>query len=117
MLFLDDRSVVPSPGLVPGRGCKSLAGVNYSDGDVWRTNPCQSCACIDGQVHCFSQTCPILTCNETVIRKGQCCPVCQTGMNNTMFKVSIKPSIKMLKHLTGCSITSNLEPWCHCMGK
>ncbi|XP_064623797.1 cysteine-rich motor neuron 1 protein-like isoform X2 [Lineus longissimus] len=58
------------------QSCSSVNGGSYRHGDTWRTNPCMSCTCRHGQIHCFSQTCPILKCNNTVLRKGQCCPYC-----------------------------------------
>lgn len=48
----------------------------FKHGEVWRSSPCQSCTCRHGHIHCFSQTCPPLSCNQTVFRKGQCCPTC-----------------------------------------
>lgn len=61
----------------------------FKHGEVWRSNPCQSCTCRHGHVHCFSQTCPALSCNQTVLRKGQCCATC-----------SVKESITSASSLT-----------------
>ncbi|XP_059160282.1 cysteine-rich motor neuron 1 protein-like isoform X2 [Physella acuta] len=60
-----------------GQGsCHSSTSVTYQHGDVWQSDPCQSCVCRQGQIHCYSQVCPPLTCTRTVLVKSQCCPVC-----------------------------------------
>ncbi|CAL1543997.1 unnamed protein product [Lymnaea stagnalis] len=56
--------------------CRSSTSMMYKHGDVWRSTPCQSCTCQDGQIHCYSQMCPPINCNRTVLKKGQCCPTC-----------------------------------------
>ncbi|XP_062602927.1 cysteine-rich motor neuron 1 protein-like isoform X3 [Saccostrea cucullata] len=62
---------------LPHKGiCHTNNRFVYSDGDVWKTNPCQSCTCRSGQVHCVSQVCPAVTCPKSVLRKGSCCPTC-----------------------------------------
>ena len=70
-----DAPLIPSLG--GGRHCTSHSGSVFSDGDIWRVSACQSCTCRDGQIHCFYQTCPLLTCNKTMLKKGHCCPFCQ----------------------------------------
>ncbi|ELU12576.1 hypothetical protein CAPTEDRAFT_156919, partial [Capitella teleta] len=67
------------PALPERKLCRSPSGATYLSGDTWRVGPCQSCLCREGQVHCFLQTCPLLDCNETVLKKGQCCPMCAAG--------------------------------------
>lgn len=67
------------PALPERKLCRSPSGATYLSGDTWRVGPCQSCLCREGQVHCFLQTCPLLDCNETVVKKGQCCPLCAVG--------------------------------------
>ncbi|CAG7785742.1 unnamed protein product [Allacma fusca] len=65
----------------------------YSHGDTWKVSPCQSCVCEDGKIQCFSSSgnCPGLTCEQPILAKNQCCPVClddgekaKTGTNCTM---------------------------------
>ncbi|KAK6181353.1 hypothetical protein SNE40_009225 [Patella caerulea] len=63
------------PVLTP-RPCKTQSGMIHKHEAVWQKTPCQSCVCKHGQIHCYSQTCPILDCNKTFLRKGQCCPSC-----------------------------------------
>jgi len=72
----DGSSLVALPPSGTRRSCVDDAGAHVSDGDSWRVSACQSCVCRTGQVHCYSQTCHLLTCNKTVMRKGQCCPAC-----------------------------------------
>lgn len=45
-------------------------------GDSWKANACTSCACNNGTIQCFSQSCPAASCRVPVLRKGQCCPHC-----------------------------------------
>lgn len=74
----EDKSLDLTPIHLPQkRTCRSeTGGYLYNDGDMWKTNPCQSCTCRNGQVHCFSQVCPTVTCSKSVLRKGSCCPTC-----------------------------------------
>ncbi|XP_056020805.1 cysteine-rich motor neuron 1 protein-like isoform X2 [Ostrea edulis] len=71
----EDKSLQIS-NLPSKRTCRTDTGYTYNDGDVWKSNPCQSCTCSSGQVHCFSQVCPSVTCSKSVLRKGSCCPTC-----------------------------------------
>jgi len=80
----DETGFFPQSALQPlrssDRPCRSvLSGRRYASGDTWRVDACQSCACLDGQITCFSQTCPILSCNKSVLKKGHCCPICVSG--------------------------------------
>lgn len=78
----EDKSLDLTPIHLPQkRTCRSeTGGYLYNDGDMWKTNPCQSCTCRNGQVHCFSQVCPTVTCSKSVLRKGSCCPTCLGNM-------------------------------------
>ncbi|ESO01937.1 hypothetical protein HELRODRAFT_161143 [Helobdella robusta] len=58
------------------RSCYSGTGAKANHGDSWKVSSCQSCVCRDGSINCFSQTCPILGCSKTVLKKGHCCPSC-----------------------------------------
>ena len=59
-----------------GKHCRANTGVLYKHGESWQATPCQSCACQNGQIHCYSQMCPLVNCQKTLLRKGQCCPTC-----------------------------------------
>lgn len=61
---------------VSARACVTNSGHVFAHHDTWRVTPCQSCVCRDGQIHCFAQTCPALSCGRTRRVKGQCCPKC-----------------------------------------
>ncbi|CAM1154551.1 CRIM1 (predicted) [Pycnogonum litorale] len=57
--------------------CLSEDGlIKYDDGATWQLTSCRSCICNHGNVECYSQDCPQVTCNRPVHRKNQCCPVC-----------------------------------------
>jgi len=81
----DETGFFPADGaLAPlrsaNRGCRSaVTGRRYASGDTWRVDTCQSCACHAGQITCFAQTCPVLACAKSVLKKGHCCPICIAG--------------------------------------
>ncbi len=75
MIFPEEDGII-FPPVKQNRMCTSSSGTRFQSGDSWRVNACQSCKCEDGQIHCFSQACPLLTCNHTILKKGQCCPYC-----------------------------------------
>ena len=56
--------------------CMSPEGQVYHTGQSWQTTPCQSCTCRGGEIHCYSQTCPQYKCDKPLVKKGQCCPIC-----------------------------------------
>ncbi|XP_064421075.1 cysteine-rich motor neuron 1 protein-like isoform X2 [Latimeria chalumnae] len=56
--------------------CLSSEGEILLAGESWKLNPCTSCACNNGTIRCFSQSCPSAPCRVPVLRKGQCCPYC-----------------------------------------
>lgn len=80
----DEDGYLPPSALSPlktsHRSCRSASsGRRYASGDTWRVDACQSCTCRDGQIHCFSQTCPITPCKRPVLKKGHCCPICTSS--------------------------------------
>jgi len=80
----DDAGFFPNSAIQSvkprNRPCRStLTGQRYTSGDAWRVDMCQSCTCQNGQIICFSQTCPVLSCNKSVLKKGHCCPICISG--------------------------------------
>lgn len=85
----EDKSLDLTPIHLPQkRTCRSeTGGYLYNDGDMWKTNPCQSCTCRNGQVHCFSQVCPTVTCSKSVLRKGSCCPTCLGNMLSCIMRM------------------------------
>ena len=75
LIYVSDDGVILPP-VKKHKMCTTSSGTKFTSGDSWRVNACQSCMCQDGQIHCFSQACPLLTCNRTILKKGQCCPYC-----------------------------------------
>ncbi|XP_077332215.1 extracellular matrix organizing protein FRAS1 [Lithobates pipiens] len=61
-----------------------LSGVKHlMNGEKWKEGPCTECECQNGQVTCFSPSCP--TCplgNLAVNVEGQCCPECKPELCN-----------------------------------
>ncbi|XP_056423392.1 cysteine-rich motor neuron 1 protein isoform X2 [Hyla sarda] len=73
-----DESLQPS---VPGNDslpsyCKNDEGDIFLAAESWKPNVCTSCVCMDGMISCYSESCPPVTCERPVLRKGQCCPYC-----------------------------------------
>ncbi|XP_075718930.1 cysteine-rich motor neuron 1 protein [Rhinoderma darwinii] len=73
-----DESLLPS---VPGNDslpsyCKNDEGDIFLAAESWKPNVCTSCVCMDGMISCYSESCPPVTCERPVLRKGQCCPYC-----------------------------------------
>ncbi|CDQ99229.1 unnamed protein product [Oncorhynchus mykiss] len=56
--------------------CRNEEGDIFLAAESWKPNTCSSCVCLDGQISCFSESCPPVGCARPVLRKGQCCPYC-----------------------------------------
>ncbi|XP_074644681.1 cysteine-rich motor neuron 1 protein-like [Tubulanus polymorphus] len=61
---------------MPGTPCYSKVHQLHEHGEIWKSNPCQSCTCRHGQIHCYTQSCKQSNCKNSVLKKGQCCPHC-----------------------------------------
>lgn len=77
----NNSTLIPKPLTRP---CNTVTGDVRNHGDVWRSSACQSCTCQFGQIHCFSQMCPMVNCEKTLLRKGQCCPSCLGKIPNSI---------------------------------
>ncbi|KAG9345614.1 hypothetical protein JZ751_008758, partial [Albula glossodonta] len=53
-------------------------GVQYTSSQTFtpRSNPCQRCSCVRGNVACTPQVCPPTPCRNPVTPPNQCCPQC-----------------------------------------
>ncbi|XP_073194463.1 cysteine-rich motor neuron 1 protein isoform X7 [Lepidochelys kempii] len=56
--------------------CKNDEGDIFLTAESWKPNVCTSCICINGVISCYSESCPPVSCERPVLRKGQCCPYC-----------------------------------------
>ncbi|XP_039209255.1 cysteine-rich motor neuron 1 protein isoform X1 [Crotalus tigris] len=56
--------------------CKNDDGDIFLTAESWKPNVCTSCICLDGGISCYSESCPPVSCERPVLRKGQCCPYC-----------------------------------------
>ncbi|XP_072783287.1 cysteine-rich motor neuron 1 protein isoform X2 [Taeniopygia guttata] len=56
--------------------CKNDDGDIFLTAESWKPNVCTSCICMDGVIRCYSESCPPVSCERPVLRKGQCCPYC-----------------------------------------
>ncbi|KAL1257116.1 hypothetical protein QQF64_012661 [Cirrhinus molitorella] len=52
--------------------------VRHEHGSQWKlsNDPCTTCTCMEGQVHCESERCNIRCRNPASPPRGSCCPVC-----------------------------------------
>ncbi|XP_069062785.1 extracellular matrix protein 2 isoform X2 [Pleurodeles waltl] len=58
------------------KGHCSANGMIMYDKAVWSPKPCITCLCSNGKTICDETVCPALKCPKTIIRQGECCPVC-----------------------------------------
>ncbi|XP_052253142.1 kielin/chordin-like protein [Dreissena polymorpha] len=64
---------------VCNNGCV-VDGVNHEEGEeVLADDPCDICTCSQGDVDCMPRACDPLTCTNTYVPYGECCPVCRKG--------------------------------------
>lgn len=83
---IHDNRIPTAPSSLGNHSCTSpKTKVKSNDGDVWKVSACQSCYCRHGVIHCFSQTCPILGCHKTVLKKGHCCPSCHGELEDGLW--------------------------------
>nr|CAD7396451.1 unnamed protein product [Timema poppensis] len=54
-------------------------GMQHPDGATWRDGACNSCVCKAGKTKCFTETCPLVSCDRPVLIKNHCCSVCLDG--------------------------------------
>lgn len=78
MFLFTDETPQPSPSSnesMPSY-CKNDDGDIFLTAESWKPNVCTSCICMDGVIRCYSESCPPVSCERPVLRKGQCCPYC-----------------------------------------
>ena len=56
--------------------CESSDGQTYSDGEIWRPNPCKRCRCDAGLAKCTTVQCDHPNCSNPIFLPDVCCPVC-----------------------------------------
>ncbi|XP_052602261.1 cysteine-rich motor neuron 1 protein isoform X7 [Peromyscus californicus insignis] len=56
--------------------CKNDDGDIFLAAESWKPDACTSCVCVDSEISCYSESCPSVSCERPVLRKGQCCPYC-----------------------------------------
>lgn len=56
--------------------CKNDEGDIFLAAESWKPDVCTSCVCMDSVISCYSESCPSVSCDRPVLRKGQCCPYC-----------------------------------------
>uniref|UniRef100_A0A3Q2VQU4 Cysteine rich transmembrane BMP regulator 1 n=1 Tax=Haplochromis burtoni TaxID=8153 RepID=A0A3Q2VQU4_HAPBU len=60
------------------------SGKEYSEGEVYRMDPCWLCQCRGGISFCSKAECAELDCENFYIPQGECCPVCiDVSMDST----------------------------------
>ncbi|KAF5913082.1 hypothetical protein HPG69_009033 [Diceros bicornis minor] len=63
--------------------CKNDEGDIFLAAESWKPDVCTSCVCMDSVISCYSESCPSVSCERPVLRKGQCCPYCIASYTNT----------------------------------
>ena len=56
--------------------CKNSEGEIFLAAESWKPDVCTSCVCMNRVISCYSESCPSVSCERPVLRKGQCCPYC-----------------------------------------
>ncbi|XP_066863918.1 cysteine-rich motor neuron 1 protein isoform X6 [Kogia breviceps] len=91
--------------------CKNDEGDIFLAAESWKPDVCTSCVCMDSVISCYSESCPSVSCERPVLRKGQCCPYC---IEDTIPK-------KVLCHFSGKAYADE-ERWdidscthCYCL--
>lgn len=89
MFIFPDEPLQPSSShneSVPSY-CKNDEGDIFLAAESWKPDVCTSCVCMDSVISCYSESCPSVSCERPVLRKGQCCPYCigKTTKKNLVF--------------------------------
>ncbi|KAM4867988.1 cysteine-rich motor neuron 1 protein isoform 4-T4 [Thomomys bottae] len=91
--------------------CKNDEGDIFLAAESWKPDVCTSCVCMDSIISCYSESCPSVSCERPVLRKGQCCPYC---LEDTIAK-------KVVCHFSGKAYADE-ERWdidscthCYCL--
>ncbi|CAB1331095.1 unnamed protein product, partial [Coregonus sp. 'balchen'] len=80
--------------------CRNEEGDIFLAAESWKPNTCSSCVCLDGQISCFSESCPPVGCARPVLRKGQCCPYC-LGTDPLLYCQLPRPAMPPTHHSGG----------------
>ena len=81
-------------------------------GSVWKENDCLNCLCNNGERKCYDiqKYCTKLDCLNTIMKKGQCCPLCLDSIHSP-YILSLLNNLTILKtvnqnHKTHSAISS-----------
>ncbi|KAG8436251.1 hypothetical protein GDO86_007376 [Hymenochirus boettgeri] len=67
------------------KGHCRVNGIIMYENAVWSPKPCLTCMCSNGREICDETICTPLSCPETIIHDGECCPVCSEAVVKSMF--------------------------------
>lgn len=76
--------------------CKNDEGDIFLAAESWKPDVCTSCVCMDSVISCYSESCPSVSCERPVLRKGQCCPYCigkTNGKSLSSLPVAVKSTL------------------------
>ncbi|XP_076848974.1 kielin/chordin-like protein isoform X2 [Brachyhypopomus gauderio] len=79
-------------------------GRTYSNNEAFSPHPCTTCVCENGRAACQQVPCPALSCTDTFVPEGKCCPVCQPA--RTSCRVDGRPSNGSFSTSDGCQTCS-----------
>ena len=98
-----DPACCPQCEISPHCPHQDIPGLSFSPGQRW-VHECMECECLHGEVDCWPQDCPALSCRSE-LQAGACCPSCED--NTTSHQAQLR--------LQGHSWTLNHQPPCtHC---
>ena len=107
-----DQACCPQCQISPHCPHQDIPGLTFSPGQRW-VHDCQECECLHGEVDCWPQDCPALSC-QTELQPGSCCPSCVDNTtscpNNTCShrgQLRLEGQTWTLQHQQACT-------HCHC---
>nr|XP_033814726.1 kielin/chordin-like protein isoform X1 [Geotrypetes seraphini] len=88
----------PNPIHQPGECCPrceecTFDSQTYREGDLFKapSDPCLSCKCTDGNVHCHEEICPPVTCAKPIRDPHYCCAICKVCvLDGTEFEEGVE---------------------------
>ncbi|KAI3381475.1 hypothetical protein SNEBB_001974 [Seison nebaliae] len=60
-------------------------GIVYHHDQMFLKEKCRKCRCMNGEIDCFSPSCPKISCGKFEVVTDSCCPTCST-INRCYFK-------------------------------
>ncbi|TRY83559.1 hypothetical protein DNTS_016269 [Danionella cerebrum] len=127
------KAVIVREGIgVPGNCCSTYTckavspqcvheGKQFSEGELYRIDPCWLCQCRAGVSFCSKAECAELQCQNYYIPEGECCPVCievhllsQEGSGRSCFESERLRAHEEQWSLDDCTFCQCVDGETHC---